>query len=100
MGPGGIGGTGGKWWMKIPNGVTPPGIGRGKTVATVSKSAFASWGSQTPAVTAAPPASAAEPRNLRRVMATSQKWTWPKWPGFDVIATSYRTGHMAVRIDR
>jgi hypothetical protein len=36
IGPGPNTGTGGKWWMKIPNGDTPHGIGRGKTVGTDS----------------------------------------------------------------
>src|SRR5438477_430135 len=50
IGPGPSTGTGGKWWIGIPKGATPPEIGSGKTVATPSKSALASCGSHAPAV--------------------------------------------------
>src|SRR6266852_5887029 len=57
----------------------PPTIGRGKTVANSSVSAATSCGSHMPAVAAAPPASAAVPRNVRRLMGRAKKWAWPMW---------------------
>jgi hypothetical protein len=63
IGPGPNTGTGGKWSMKIPNGDTPHGIGRGKTVGTASCAASAR-GTRSSAATA--------PVRLHCVLRTAQ----------------------------